>query len=74
MSAAIIKWFLYCLYASLAFNNDILFTKFCGVSLSIGVSSILGWNTLKETLTFLRISCLDLDEEAKIILQILNTP
>ena len=74
VSAAIIKWLLYCLSASSAFNNDILLTKFWGVSLSIGVSSMLGSNTLKETLTFFKISCLVNDEEDKIILLILNTP
>ena len=74
VSAAIIKWLLYCLSASSAFNNDILLTKFWGVSLSIGVSSMLGSNTLKETLTFFKISCLANDEEDKIILLILNTP
>ena len=40
----------------------------------MGVSSMLGLNTLKETLTFFRISCLANDEEDKIILLILNTP
>ena len=74
VSAAIIKCLLYCLCAFSAFNNDILFTKFWGVSLSIGVSSMLGSNTLKETLTFFKISCLVNDEEDKIILLILNTP
>ena len=74
VSAAIIKWFLYCLYASLAFNNDILLTNFWGVSLSIGVSSILGWKILKGIFSFLSISCLANDEEDKIILLIFNTP
>ena len=74
VSAAITKLFLYCLCASSAFNNDILFTNFWGVSLSLGVSSTLGSNTLKGTLRFLRISCLANDEEDKIILLILNTP
>ena len=74
VSAAIIKCLLYCLYASSAFNKDILLTKFWGVSLSVGVSSTLGSNTVKETLSFLRISCLANDEEDKIILLILNTP
>ena len=74
VSAAIIKCLLYCLSASSAFNNDILLTRFWGVSLSIGVSSILGSNTLKVTLTFLRISCLANDEEDKIMLLILTTP
>ena len=71
VSAAIIKCLLYCLYASSAFNKDILLTKFWGVSLTIGVSSMLGWNTLKGILSFLRISCLANDEEDKIILLIL---
>ena len=62
------------MYASSAFKEDILLTKFWGVSLSIGVSSILGWKTLKGILSFLRISCLANDEEAKIILLIFNTP
>ena len=35
---------------------------------------MLGSNTLKETLTFFRISCLANDEEDKIILLILNIP
>ena len=74
VSAAIINCFLYCLYASSAFNNDILLTRFWGVSLSVGVSSTLGSNTLKGIFSFLRISCLANDEEDKIILLILNTP
>ena len=74
VSAAIIKWLLYCLCASSAFNNDILLTKFLGVSLSIGVSSILGWKTLKGIFSFLKISCLADDEEDNIILLIFNTP
>ena len=60
--------------ASSAFNNDILLTKFWGVSLYVGVSSTLGSNTLKGIFSFLRISCLANDEEDKIILLILNTP
>ena len=74
VSAAIINWLLYCLRASSAFNNDILLTKFWGVSLFVGVSSTLGLYILKGTLSFLRISCLANDEEDKIILLILNAP
>ena len=40
----------------------------------MGVSLIFGSNTLKETFTFFRISCLANDEEDKIILLILNIP
>ena len=40
----------------------------------MGVSSTLGWYTLKGKLSFFRISCLADDEEDKIILLIFNTP
>ena len=74
VSAAIIKCLLYFLCASSAFNNDILLTRFWGVSFSDGVSSTLGSNTLKGTSRSFRISCLANDEEDKIILLIFNTP
>ena len=74
VSAAIIKCLLYCLCASSALSKDILLTNFWGVSLSIGVSSTLGSNTLKGTSSFLRISFLANDEEDKIILLISGIP
>ena len=73
-SYAIIKCLLYCLCASSALSKDILLTNFWGVSLSIGVSSTLGSNTLKGTSSFLRISFLANDEEDKIILLISGIP